>query len=163
MLALLLLLFFCFSYSTEVVGGEYGEDLSLLTEIEERLEELRKRAGEEGATADVVDELNSYGYTLHTLRSKYARRESMLRRVSQAYEKLLYIKRSLLPELLIKEVRRLGLPVCEIEAKGEERRVLVLRLKDPKDREVVRNLLTNTQLQFAHLIGVETVRFERCD
>jgi len=65
------------------------------------------------------------------------------------------------PYVLKEEMRRLGISFCDVRAEDEDGKKLVLFLKDPGEEAVLR-IVTGTQLQNAHLIGVESVSFEKC-
>ncbi len=154
----------------EISDAEYNRDLKFVNQIDRRLDELDREAQKGGATVKIVDELNSYGYPLHILKEKYldyndekyGRLFRMYRKVSDVYEKLLYVKRGVFPELLMREMRKIEAPVCRIWTGGKRREVLNIGIEDPKDEKAVIKILTRTQLQYAHLIGVETISFERC-
>ncbi|MDQ7037989.1 MAG: hypothetical protein Q9N26_02140 [Aquificota bacterium] len=166
----LLLLFASFSAGGEITDKEYMEDLRFVNRIDRRLDELDREAMREGATVRIVDELNSYGYPLNNLKQKYmdyneeryGKLYRMYRRVSDVYDKLMYVKRGVFPEILMREMKKIKAPVCRIWTTGKRRETLNIAVKDPNDEEAVLNILTKTQLQYAHLIGVETISFEKC-
>ncbi len=154
----------------EITDEEYQKDLRFVNQIDRRLDELDRRAMKEGATVSIVDELNSYGYPLNNLKRKYmdyneeryGKLYRMYRKVSDVYDKLMYVKRGIFPELLMREMKEIKAPVCRIWTTGKRRETLNIAVKDPNDEEAVLSILTKTQLQYAHLIGVETISFQRC-
>ncbi len=158
------------SLAGEITDSEYRRDLEFINNIDRRLDELDREVQNKGATVKIVDELNSYGYPLHMLKEKYMNYNEekygklfrMYKKVSDVYEKLMYVKRGVFPELLMREMRDIKAPVCRIWAGGNRREILNIAVKDPNDEEAVIAILTKTQLQYAHLIGVETISFERC-
>jgi len=146
---------------------EVRRDLDYMKSVEKSLNSMDRELAKGSLSRDRIGELNSYGYPLNSLRDKYASLEGeKYRRISERadslYKKVLYIKRGVFPGLLTKEARELNLPLCKAVAKGKDRKTLLIVLEDPKDEEVVLKLMTQTQLQFAHLIGIEAINFEKC-
>jgi hypothetical protein len=166
----LILLAVCLAWSGEITEAEYKEDLRFLDRIDRRLSELDRDVREGKITVRMVDELNSYGYPLHNLKQKYldynhekyGRLYRIYRKASEVYDKLMYVKRGVFPELLMREMRQIKAPVCRIWVGGERREILNIAVEDPRDEKAVIAILTETQLQYAHLIGVETISFEKC-
>lgn len=152
-----------FSISEE----EFRKDKKFLDRLEKRLEVLDGRVKKEGVSVQIIDELNSYGYPLHVLEGKYMREEEerfekFYRRVKKTYQKVLYVKRGIFPELLKKEIESLNVPVCDVTAEGKRRETVKIVLKDPENEENILKIMTQTQLQHAHLLGIEEVKFGKC-
>ncbi len=142
-----------------------GRDLIFLEKLERRLGEIEKKVRERGYDRRLAEELNSYGYPLHQLKLRYIGRDEdreLYERASRAYLKVLSLKRGMFPHVLKEEMRRLRVPFCDVRVEGKDRERLVLFLKDPADEETVLRIVTRTQLQNAHLIGVESVSFKKC-
>jgi len=145
---------------------EFGRDEEYVKHLEMRLEELDREIKERGPVPEVIGELNSYGYPLYNLRTKYSaepRYREFYERVSNAYEKLLFVKRGALPHLLRREMERAGVRVCDVSVGGRERRTLTVVMEDPSKEEEVIKVMTETQLQYAHLLGIEEINFKKCD
>ncbi len=150
-----------------VTEEEFKKDKEYLSRVEKRLEELDRMAQRTGPTTEIIDELNSYGYPLHTLKNKYLmekgkRYERFYERVKRAYDKVLYVKRGIFPQILKKEIEDLHVPVCEVRSEGRRRETLTIVMKNPKNEKDVMKVMTQTQLQYVHLIGVEEIKFEKC-
>ncbi len=166
----LLILVFSFVLAGEITEAEFSRDLEYVEKVSRRLDELDREAQRGGPTVKIVDELNSYGYPLHILKEKYMEYNEerfgklyrMFRKVSDTYDKLLYVKRGVFPKLLMREMKNIDAPVCRIWVSGSRREVLNIGIEDPNDEKAVIKMLTGTQLQYAHLIGIETINFERC-
>ncbi len=163
----LLLLLLLLGVSLAVTKEEFRKDREYVSRVEKRLEELDRLAQKVGPKTEIIDELNSYGYPLYTLEDKYLMEsgkeyERFYERVRRTYDKLLYVKRGLFPELLKREIEDLHVPVCEVRAEGKRRENITILMKDPKNEKDVMKVMTQTQLQYAHLIGVEGVKFKRC-
>lgn len=161
------LLFILISTAVAVTEDEFRKDREYLIKVEKRLDELDRMARKMGPTTDIIDELNSYGYPLNTLKGKYLMEDGeeyrrFYERVKKAYNKVLYVKRGIFPELLKKEIENLHVPVCDIRTEGSRRETLTIVMKNPGDEDEVMKVMTQTQLQYVHLLGVEEVRFERC-
>ncbi len=163
----ILLGFLLLGLSFAVTEKEFKEDRAYLSRVEKRLEELDRRAQKEGPKTEIIDELNSYGYPLYSMKDKYmleegSRFQRFYRRVSAVYEKLLYVKRGLFPKILFEEAKELKIPVCRVKAEGEGRKRLTIGIKDPKSEKDVLKLMTQTQLRYAQLLGIEEINFKKC-
>ncbi len=150
-----------------ITKEEFKKDREYVSRVEKRLEELDRLAQKEGPKSEIIDELNSYGYPLHTLKDKYLmesgeRYERFYERVKRAYDKVLYVKRGIFPKVLKKEIEDLHVPVCDVRAEGKNRETLTIVMKNPKNEKDVMKVMTQTQLQYVHLLGVEEVKFEKC-
>ncbi len=150
-----------------ITKEEFRKDREYLSKVEKRLDEIDKIVQKKGPTTELIDELNSYGYPLHTLKDKYLmesgeRYEKFYQRVQRAYDKVLYVKRGIFPIILKKEIENLHVPVCDVRSEGKRRERLTIVMKDPKNEKDVMKVMTQTQLQYVHLIGVEEIKFEKC-
>ncbi len=155
------------SLGSNISEEEYRKDVEYVNKVDRRLDELDRKAQKEGATTAIIDELNSYGYPLHVLKDKYlsqtgAKYEKFYERVEEVYNKVLYVKRGIFPTILKKEIRELHVPVCKVRVDGKRREILTIGIKDPGDENAVLKIMTQTQLQYAHLLGIESVNFEKC-
>ena len=54
------------------------------------------------------------------------------------------------------------MPICSVRAEGSRRETITIVMEDPEDEEDVLKVMTETQLRYAHLLGIENVRFEKC-
>ena len=150
-----------------ITEKEFKKDKEYVQRIDRRLDLLDKRAQREGPKTEIIDELNSYGYPLFSIANKYLeetdeRYGNFYLKVKAVYNKLLFVKRGILPLMLIKEIKDLHIPVCNVEAGGEAREVIKIYLRDPQNKKDIDKIFTRTQLRYAYLIGVEDVRFEKC-
>ena len=154
----------------QISDEELEKDRAYVDKVEKRLGEIDAELQRKGVNDELLGELNSYGYPMNLLQNKYLdyneKRYGKLyrfyHRVKDVYEKVLYVKRGIFPAILMEEVREIGSPVCGVRAEGKERKTLTIVIKDPKDEKAVLDLLTKTQLQSAHLLGIETLNFEKC-
>ncbi len=149
----------------QVSEEEFKRDREYLRKVEKRLEEIDQQVRKGKVSRELLGELNSYGYPLHTLKNKYITEEDKQKfysRINEAYEKVLYIKRGAFPTVLKKEFENLKIPFCKVEAQGKRRETLTIGIENPKDEEVVMKIMTQTQLRYAHLIGLESLKFEKC-
>ncbi len=150
----------------EVSDKEYEKDKRYIEKLEKRLEVLDRKATKEGATDEIVGELNSYGYPLYKLKDKYLlsdKHHKFYERVERAYQKILYIKRGLFAEVIAREAKDIKLPLCDVSIEGKDRETLRISIKDPKDEKSLMKLMTQTQLQNAQVIGIRGINFEKCD
>ena len=163
-------IFLSFGMEVKVSEQELKEDRELLKEINSRLDKLDKRVNAGDTSAQVINELNSFGYPLYVLRQKYLDyNEPRYGKYHDTYfmtldtqEKLFFIKRGILPGLVRKEAETQKLPVCDVEIKGKDRKTLLIRMKNPTSDEEIKRIIDNTQIKYAHIIGVETVSFDKC-
>ncbi len=154
----------------QISDRELEKDRAYVDSVDKRLGEIDAELQRKGLNDELLGELNSYGYPMNLLKNKYIdyneKRYGKLyrfyHRVRDVYEKVLYVKRGIFPSILMEEIKGIGSPVCSVRAEGKERKTLTIVIKDPKDEKAVLDLLTKTQLQSAHLIGIETVNFEKC-
>ncbi len=150
-----------------VTEKEFREDKNYVEKVSKRLDTLDEKLQKEGAKRKLLEELNSYGYPLYRLRDKYihepgSRYKEFLLEINTTYDKLLFVKRGIFPALLKREFSQLKLPVCKVSVSGPRRESLSISLKNPKDEKTVLRMMTETQLQFAHLIGIEEIKFSKC-
>ncbi len=146
------------------------KDRAYVDRVDKRLGEIDAELQRKGVNNELLGELNSYGYPMNLLKNKYLeyneKRYGKLyrfyHRVKDVYEKVLYVKRGIFPAILMEEAKEIGSPVCGIKAEGKRRETLTIAIRDPEDEKAVLDLLTKTQLQSAHLLGIETVNFEKC-
>ncbi len=162
-----LVLFMVLSTSifAQVSEEEFRKDRDYLNRIKEALDRLDRQISEGNVSKEVLGELNSYGYPLHLLKDKYVAeqdKQEFYEEVSDTYEKVLYIKRGAFPQVLKEEFRNLNIPFCELKTQGRRRETLVVGIKNPEDEETVIKIMTQTQLRYAHLIGLENLKFEKC-
>ena len=162
-----LLLLLLIGSALAITREEFKKDREYVSRVEKRLEELDREITKGNTSREVLGELNSYGYPLYTLKDKYIGEsgkdyEKFYERVKRAYDRLLYVKRGAFPKVLMDEVRELKLPVCRIETSGKFRETLNIAVKDLKDESALTKLMTETQLRYAHLLGIEGVNFEKC-
>jgi DNA mismatch repair protein MutS len=155
---------------SQVPEKELRRDLDYVNRLEKRLLEIDRLLQEKGLDYKLLDELNSYGYPMNVLKNKYmeysdesyGRLHALFNRVNEVYNLILFVKRGAFPEILMNEVRQIKSPVCEIRTEGKRRETLTIVIENPKDEKAVLDLLTKIQLQYVHLLGVETVNFEKC-
>ncbi len=164
----LIILFFSAVIAFAITEEEFRKDREYLDKVKERLEAIDREVQEKGVSVKLIDEINSYGYPLHSMKDKYLLEEKeeykrFYKEVSETYEKMMYVKRGMFPEVLKKEMKEQNLPVCDVRVEGKRREILTVVVENPRDEEAIMKIMTNTQLQYAHLIGIETLNFESCD
>ncbi len=160
---LFLLLIVCFAYG--ITEEEFRKDREYIRTVDERLSELDRKAKEGIFSLQMIEEINSYGYPIYKLKRKYSGRrnyEKFYRKIVDVYEKVLFVKRKLFPYVVKRELKELGIPVCKIEVRGKKREVLVIGLRNLSDERTVERVMTETQLQNAYLLGIESLNFEKC-
>jgi len=165
-----LAVFVVLSAFAQISDKELKKDMEYVDRVEGRLKEIDKELMTKGLNTELLDELNSYGYPMNMLKNKYidynekkyGKLYRFYQRVNRVYNEVLYVKRGIFPAILMDEVRAIGSPVCDIRTEGKRRETLTIVIKDPKDERAVLDLLTRTQLQYVHLIGVKTLNFEKC-
>ncbi|RLJ70314.1 hypothetical protein BCF55_0582 [Hydrogenivirga caldilitoris] len=150
-----------------ITEGEFKSDVDYVQRVEKRLDVLDKKAQEEGLRTEIIDELNSYGYPLQVIKDKYfmeneARYKKFYEKVKRVYEKVLFVKRGIFPEILRREISGLHIPFCDVKSEGKRRETLTLVMKNPDKEADVIKVMTQTQLQYAHLLGIESIKFEKC-
>ena len=153
-------------FASDIDRKEFLEDKKHLEKIEKRLRYLEDQIDKGNTSREVLGELNSLGHPLYMMKEKYMLSEKhgkFYRRVNEDYEKLMLLKRKVFPSLLEKEARQVKAGVCEIKAEGKDMRTIHVKMKDPEDEKKVLRLLTDTQLGSAHLIGVEEIKFSKCN
>ncbi len=170
-LGLLLLFFSLFIFSFgQISDSELKKDMQFVDKVEKRLKVIDRELQEKGFNTELVDELNSYGYPMNMLKNKYldyneeryGKLYRFYKRVDRVYNEVLYVKRGVFPAILMDEVKEIRSPVCNIRAEGNRRETLTIVIEDPNNEKAVLELLTKTQLQYVHLIGVKTLNFEKC-
>ncbi|GEM_PF-2486938 len=153
----------------QITEAEFRRDVQYVERVEKRVKEIDRELQRKGVDSDLLGELNSYGYPINMLKEKYidyndkeyGELQDFYRRVTRVYNLILYVKRGVFPKILMDEVKQIESPVCGIRAEGKRREVLTIVIEDPKNERAVLDLLTRTQLQYVHLLGVETVNFEK--
>lgn len=150
-----------------ITEKEFKRDREYVQSVDKRLDLLDERAQREGPKTEIIDELNSYGYPLYQLKEKYLlasgeKFEKFYRKVMEVYEKLLYVKRGIFPTLLMREAKEADIPLCDVKTEGKERKTLSISIENPQDERAVLKLMTQTQLQYAQLLGIESINFKKC-
>ncbi|EDP75949.1 hypothetical protein [Hydrogenivirga sp. 128-5-R1-1] len=163
----LLLFVLVVGFSFGITEEEFRKDREYLKRVEKRLDEIDRVIQRRGARASEIDELNSYGYPLNKLMDKYMREsedkyEDFSLKISKVYDRVLFVKRGAFPSLLREEIESLQVPICSVRAEGSRRETITIVMEDPEDEEDVLKVMTETQLRYAHLLGIENVRFEKC-
>ncbi|GAB6066286.1 hypothetical protein JCM9492_13790 [Aquifex pyrophilus] len=148
----------------------YQSDADKLVRIYKQIVEIEKKL-EEKKEVDfkLVDELNRLGYPIYVIYKKYEyyrekdeRSLKLYAKAKKVYEEYMLIKRKLFPKFIKMDAKRNGIPLCDIELKGEEKRKLVIRIKHPDSDEEIRKLLNSTQLMYADRIGFDVIDFRPC-
>ncbi len=152
-------MFSLFCWGTDL---DLQKDEEFLKHVEKRIEFINKQVDSKGFSLAISEELNSYGYPLKLMQRKYMNKQDMYKRISQIYERILYIKRKLFPYVIKEEAKRLGIYLCDVQAEGSRKERIVLRVNNPSDEETALKILTQTQLQFAYLLNIEEIKFEKC-
>ncbi len=155
-----------FGMAFGITEEEFRKDREYVSRVEKRLEKIDRQAVK-GVSTEMIDELNSYGYPLHLLERKYLtakekRFEEFYERVRRVSEKLLYVKRGILPVLLRREFKEVKAHVCNVRAEGKRRETITVVMEDPDNEREVLKVVTKTQLRYAHLLGIENIKFEKC-
>jgi len=163
----LLLFVLVVGLSFGVSEKEFKKDKSYLERVERRLDEIDRSIRKGDVRTEDLDELNSYGYPLNRLRDKYMKEsetkyERFSIRVNKVYDRVMFVKRGAFPYLLREEIEGLHVPVCDVKAEGNRRETLTIVMENPKNEEDVVKVMTETQLRYAHLLGIENVKFEKC-